>query len=145
MLGCLAAEILLAMQRGAAEGGQVASPLVSGADEQALLKAKVSDSQVLVSCEQNKKEFGLAQEVPTLREDADAIEPIARSQGVQLAGGVAGPGYVTGEGIPVGGSQIRIKLQAVGGVRDGCPGKHHVRAGQRRRQKHRLGNDEYPR
>ena len=57
---CLGAEIMLAMQRSAVEGGQVALPLASGADEQALLKAKLADRQVLVSCEQNKKEFGLA-------------------------------------------------------------------------------------
>jgi hypothetical protein len=57
---CLGAEIMLAMQRSAAEGGQIALPLASGADEQALLKAKVPDRPVLVSCEQNKKEFGLA-------------------------------------------------------------------------------------
>ena len=37
---CLGAEIMLAMQRSAVEGGQVALPLASGADEQALLKAK---------------------------------------------------------------------------------------------------------
>jgi predicted dehydrogenase len=57
---CLGAEIMLAMQRSAVEGGQVALPLTSGVDEQALLKAKLADQQVLVSCEQNKKEFGLA-------------------------------------------------------------------------------------
>lgn len=57
---CLGAEIMLAMQRSAAEGGQVALPLTSGADEQALLKAKLADRPVLVSCEQNRKEFGLA-------------------------------------------------------------------------------------
>ena len=34
--------------------------MASGADEQALLKAKLADRPVLVSCEQNKKEFGLA-------------------------------------------------------------------------------------
>jgi hypothetical protein len=51
---------MLAMQRSAAEGGQVALPLASGADEQALLKARLADRQVLVSCEQNKREFGLA-------------------------------------------------------------------------------------
>lgn len=55
----LGAEIMLAMQRSAVEGGQVALPLTAGADEQALLKAKLSDKPVLVSCEQNKKEFGL--------------------------------------------------------------------------------------
>ncbi len=56
----LGAEIMLAMQRSAAEGGQVALPLKSGADEQALLNAKVGNRPVLVSCEQNRKEFGLA-------------------------------------------------------------------------------------
>ena len=56
---CLGAEIMLAMQRSAAEGGQVALPLTQGVDEQALLKAKLADRPVLVSCEQNKKEFGL--------------------------------------------------------------------------------------
>jgi len=30
------------------------------ADEQALLKARLADRPVLVSCELNKKEFGLA-------------------------------------------------------------------------------------
>jgi hypothetical protein len=56
---CLGAEIMLALQRSAAEGGQVALPLTTGADEQALLKAKLPDRPVLVSIEQNKKEFGL--------------------------------------------------------------------------------------
>lgn len=57
---CLGAEIMLALQRSAAEGGQVALPLTNGADEQALLKAKLADTPVLVSCEPNAKEFGLA-------------------------------------------------------------------------------------
>jgi predicted dehydrogenase len=57
---CLGAEIMLAMQRSAAEGGQVALPLTFGTDEQALLKAKLADKPVLVSCPQNAKEFGLA-------------------------------------------------------------------------------------
>lgn len=56
---CLGAEIMLALQCSAAEGGQVALPLATGADEQAMLKTKVADRQVLVSCEQNQKEFGL--------------------------------------------------------------------------------------
>ena len=56
----LGAEVMFAMQRSAAEGGQVVLPLTAGADEQALLKAKLSHQPVLVSCEQNKKEFGLA-------------------------------------------------------------------------------------
>ena len=55
----LGAEIMLAMQRSVAEGGQVALPLTSGADEQALVKAKLAGKPVLVSCEQNRKEFGL--------------------------------------------------------------------------------------
>ena len=37
-----------------------ALPLPAGADEQAMLKAKLSDKPVLASCEANKKEFGLA-------------------------------------------------------------------------------------
>jgi len=56
---CLGAEIMLAMQRSAMGGGQVALPLSAGADEQALLKAGLADRPVLVSCEQNRKEFGL--------------------------------------------------------------------------------------
>jgi predicted dehydrogenase len=56
---CLGAEIMFALQRSAAEGGQVALPLAAGADEQAMLKAKLADKSVLVSCEQNRKEFGL--------------------------------------------------------------------------------------
>jgi predicted dehydrogenase len=53
------AEILFALQRSAAEGGQVALPLAAGADEQALLKARLPDRPVLPSCEANRKEFGL--------------------------------------------------------------------------------------
>jgi predicted dehydrogenase len=56
---CLGAEIMLALQRSAADGGQVALPLATGLDELALLKAKLADRPVMVSCEQNKKEFGL--------------------------------------------------------------------------------------
>lgn len=57
---CLGAEVMFALQRSAAEGGQVALPLSAPADEQALLKARVPDRPVLVSCEQNRREFGLA-------------------------------------------------------------------------------------
>ena len=57
---CMGAEIMLALQRSAAEAFQVALPLAAGADEQAMLKAKIVDRPVLVSCEQNKMEFGLA-------------------------------------------------------------------------------------
>jgi predicted dehydrogenase len=53
------AEIMLAMQRSAAEGGQVALPLQSGADEQGLLKSRLAGKPVMVSFEQNKKEFGI--------------------------------------------------------------------------------------
>ena len=56
----LGAEIMFALQRSAAQGGQVALPLTAGADEQALLKPCATAHPVLVSCEQNRKEFGLA-------------------------------------------------------------------------------------
>ena len=52
-------EIMAALQRSAAQGGQIALPLTAPADEQALLKAAISDRKVLVSDEVNKKEFGL--------------------------------------------------------------------------------------
>jgi predicted dehydrogenase len=53
------AEIMFALQRSAAQGGQVALPLTAGADEQSLLKARVPESAVLVSSPVNNKEFGL--------------------------------------------------------------------------------------
>ena len=56
----LGAEVMFALQRSPAEGGQIALPLTAGADEQAMLKAKLADKPVLASCEANKKEFGLA-------------------------------------------------------------------------------------
>ncbi|HTL18199.1 MAG TPA: Gfo/Idh/MocA family oxidoreductase [Patescibacteria group bacterium] len=56
----LGAEIMFALQRSAAQGGQVPLPLTSEADEQALLKAHVASGSVLASCEQNRAEFGLA-------------------------------------------------------------------------------------
>ena len=52
-------EIMAALQRSAAQGGQVALPLTAPADEQALLKAAVSDRVVLVSDPVNNKEYGL--------------------------------------------------------------------------------------
>ena len=55
----LGGEIMLALQRSAAQGGQVALPLTTGLDEQALLKAHVATRPVLVSGEQNRVEFGL--------------------------------------------------------------------------------------
>jgi predicted dehydrogenase len=57
---CLGAEIMLAMQRSAADGGQISLPLSTAADEQALLREKLQDRPVLVSSEQNRKEFNLA-------------------------------------------------------------------------------------
>ena len=56
----LGAEIMLALQRSAVEGGQIALPLTAAADEQALLKAKLPEKPVLASFDQNRKEFGLA-------------------------------------------------------------------------------------
>jgi predicted dehydrogenase len=56
---CLGAEIMLGLQRSAAQGGQVALPLSQWADELSLLKARLSNDPVLVSCEQNRKEFGV--------------------------------------------------------------------------------------
>jgi predicted dehydrogenase len=55
----LGAEIMLALQRSAAEGGQVALPLTGGADEPALLKGRLAGHPVIVSNEQNRAEFGL--------------------------------------------------------------------------------------
>ena len=57
---CLGAEIMFALQQSAAVGGQIALPLAAGADEQAMLKAKLPEQPVLVSFAQNKSEFGLA-------------------------------------------------------------------------------------
>ena len=52
-------EITAALQRSAAQGGQVALPLTASADEQALLRATISDRAVLVSDDVNRKEYGL--------------------------------------------------------------------------------------
>jgi predicted dehydrogenase len=56
---CRGAEIMLALQRSAAQGGQVALPLADAADELALLKSRIPEQAVLASCEANRKEFGL--------------------------------------------------------------------------------------
>jgi predicted dehydrogenase len=53
-------EIMMALLRSAAEGGQVALPLTDGRDELALLKARVPDRPVLVGFNETKKEYGLA-------------------------------------------------------------------------------------
>lgn len=50
-------EITMALCRSVAEGGQVALPLTEGADELALLKAKLSDKKVLLSMAANAKEY----------------------------------------------------------------------------------------
>lgn len=55
----LGAEVMLGLQRSAAQGGQVALPLTDAADEQAMLKSRLEGHPVLVSCEQNRVEFGL--------------------------------------------------------------------------------------
>jgi predicted dehydrogenase len=56
---CCGAEIMLALQRSAAKGGQVALPLTAGEDELSLLKAEVPSALALVSSHVNAKEFGL--------------------------------------------------------------------------------------
>jgi predicted dehydrogenase len=50
-------EITMALCRSVAEGGQVALPLTAGADELAMLKAKLSDKKVLLSMAANAKEY----------------------------------------------------------------------------------------
>ena len=54
------AEIMFALQRSCAEGGQIQLPLFAPADEQALLQKAVPGRTVLVSSDVNKKEFGLS-------------------------------------------------------------------------------------
>jgi predicted dehydrogenase len=50
-------EIMMAMCRSAAEGGQVALPLQSGADELAMLRSRLPDKKVLLSMAVNAKEY----------------------------------------------------------------------------------------
>ncbi len=52
-------EIMAALQRSAAQGGQVALPLDGPADEQALLQSALADRKVLVSDPVNAKEYGV--------------------------------------------------------------------------------------
>ena len=54
------AEIVAAMLRSAAGGGQIALPLSEGADELALLGARLPERRVMVSSPVNAKEYGLA-------------------------------------------------------------------------------------
>jgi hypothetical protein len=56
---CKGAEIMLALQQSAAQGGQVAIPLAAPANEQELLKAKLSDAKVMLSSPENAKEYGV--------------------------------------------------------------------------------------
>ena len=50
-------EIAMALVRSCIEGGQVALPLASGADEAGMLKAKLPDKKVLLSMPENCKEY----------------------------------------------------------------------------------------
>lgn len=51
-------EIMMAMCRSAAQGGQVALPLEEGADEMALLRARLPEGKALFSMPANAKEYG---------------------------------------------------------------------------------------
>ncbi|MGA2975653.1 MAG: Gfo/Idh/MocA family oxidoreductase [Spirochaetia bacterium] len=51
-------EIMMALVRSAAGGGQVALPLASAGDELALLKEKLPETKVLLSSPANAKEYG---------------------------------------------------------------------------------------
>ena len=53
-------EIMMAMCRSVAEGGQVALPLTAPADELELLKAHIPDKEILPSMPANAKEYALA-------------------------------------------------------------------------------------
>ncbi len=55
---CQGAEIMLAMQRAAACGGQIALPLGAGMDELAALRQSLPDRKVLVSSGVNAREYG---------------------------------------------------------------------------------------
>jgi hypothetical protein len=50
-------EILMAMCRSAANGGQVQLPLAEGTHEIELMKSKISDAKVLLSSDVNAKEY----------------------------------------------------------------------------------------
>jgi hypothetical protein len=53
-------EIMSAMYRSVAEGGQVALPLTQGADEIAMLKEKVSPKKVMLTLAESAKEYPAA-------------------------------------------------------------------------------------
>jgi hypothetical protein len=50
-------EVMMALCRSAAEGGQVALPLAEPADELQMLKDRVADRKVLLSMAANAKEY----------------------------------------------------------------------------------------
>jgi predicted dehydrogenase len=52
-------EIMSALYRSVAEGGQISVPLTSGVDEIALLKQKVPDRKVILTLAESAKEYGL--------------------------------------------------------------------------------------
>ena len=52
-------EIMAALMRSAALGGQIELPLADGMDELATLRGRVPDRKVLVSCEANRAEYGV--------------------------------------------------------------------------------------
>jgi predicted dehydrogenase len=54
---CKGAEIMFALQRSAAAGGQVALPLAAGADELAALRKTLPDAKALLSGAANAKEY----------------------------------------------------------------------------------------
>jgi predicted dehydrogenase len=51
-------EVMSGFYRSVAEGGQVALPLTTGADEIALLKEKVSNKKVILTLAESAKEYG---------------------------------------------------------------------------------------
>ena len=51
----LDSEVMFALQRSAAEGGQVALTMTAPADEQTMLTARAPDRPVFISCKQNCK------------------------------------------------------------------------------------------
>jgi hypothetical protein len=57
-------EIMMALCRSAATGGQVALPLTGAADEVELLRDHVAERRVLLSTSVNAKEYGAGSEEP---------------------------------------------------------------------------------
>jgi len=59
-------EILMALCRSAASGGQVALPLTAVADEVELLRHHLAERRVLLSTPVNAKEYGTGSEEPAV-------------------------------------------------------------------------------